>query len=136
MQTFLPYPSFSKSARVLDYRRLGKQRVEARQILDTLEGKSNGWANHPAVLMWKGYESALKLYFNNVSIEWINRGYKHNMGLYDVSDYVEKPFWFGDADFHKTHQSNLVRKNATFYGPLFPGIPDDLEYIWPCSITK
>ena len=36
MQTFLPYPDFVKSALVLDYRRLGKQRVEARQILDII----------------------------------------------------------------------------------------------------
>lgn len=33
MQTFLCYPDFNKSAQVLDYRRLGKQRVEAWQIL-------------------------------------------------------------------------------------------------------
>jgi len=29
MQTFLPYPGFADSARVLDRRRLGKQRGEA-----------------------------------------------------------------------------------------------------------
>ena len=34
MQTFLPYPDFVKSAQCLDYRRLGKQRVEAKQILE------------------------------------------------------------------------------------------------------
>ena len=42
MQTFLPYPSFDASAKVLDYRRLGKQRVEAYQILNTITGKSAG----------------------------------------------------------------------------------------------
>lgn len=36
MQTFLPYDSFKKSARVLDQRRLGKQRVECLQILGAL----------------------------------------------------------------------------------------------------
>ena len=36
MQTFLPYPSFEQSARVLDNRRLGKQRVECLQILQAL----------------------------------------------------------------------------------------------------
>jgi len=29
MQTFLPYADFKLSTRVLDYKRLGKQRVEA-----------------------------------------------------------------------------------------------------------
>ena len=66
MQTFLPHSNFRKTARYLDYRRLGKQRVEAYQILNVLTGKSkgNGWKNHPAVKMWKGYENALKLYLN------------------------------------------------------------------------
>lgn len=36
MQTFLPYPSGRKSARVLDQKRLGKQRVECLQILAIL----------------------------------------------------------------------------------------------------
>lgn len=131
MQTFLPYPSFAKSAKILDYRRLGKQRVEARQMLDTLEGRSSGWANHPAVLMWGGYEQALKLYFNVISLEWISRGYKHNMGLYEIAEYVAKPPWLGWEDYHLSHQSNLVRKNRDFYEPVFPGVGGELEYIWP-----
>ena len=44
MQTFLPYMSFDDSAAVLDYRRLGKQRVETMQILYTLLGVKVG--NH------------------------------------------------------------------------------------------
>jgi hypothetical protein len=57
MQTFLPYYSFEESAKCLDYRRLGKQRVEVYQIINILEGKNktNGWVNHPAVKMWIGY---------------------------------------------------------------------------------
>ena len=37
MQTFLPYPNFADSLDCLDYRRLGKQRVEAFQIINALE---------------------------------------------------------------------------------------------------
>ena len=37
MQTFLPYKSFKKSAETLDYQRLGKQRVEAMQIINVIE---------------------------------------------------------------------------------------------------
>lgn len=130
MQTFLPYPDFDKSARVLDYRRLGKQRVEAKQILDTLEGTKNGWANHPAVLMWRGYEDALRIYFNVVSEEWQRRGYKHNMGYFATCRAVVPP-WIGDEAFHLSHQSNLVRKDSNFYRPLFPGVSPNLEYVWP-----
>jgi hypothetical protein len=37
MQTFLPFPHFTMSAMVLDRQRLGKQRVEALQILKALK---------------------------------------------------------------------------------------------------
>ena len=52
MQTFLPYANFEDSAKVLDWRRLGKQRVEADQILNIISGKTEklGWRNHPPVL--------------------------------------------------------------------------------------
>ena len=54
MQTFLPVADFAESARLLDSPRLGKQRVETLQILRALELPDYGWANHPAVLMWRG----------------------------------------------------------------------------------
>lgn len=55
MQTFLPYSDFRRTARVLDVRRLGKQRVETLQILRALTFDDYGWRNHPAVTMWVGY---------------------------------------------------------------------------------
>jgi len=75
MQTFLPIASFNDSATSLDYRRLGKQRVEAYQILNTLR-KPNRWRNHPAVKMWKGYEVALIAYGCLVCLAWKDLGYK------------------------------------------------------------
>ena len=38
MQTFLPYPSFTRSAAVRDDRRLGQQRVESLQVVRALTG--------------------------------------------------------------------------------------------------
>lgn len=37
MQTFLPFAEFKETACILDYRRLGKQRVEAKQIIQTIQ---------------------------------------------------------------------------------------------------
>ena len=48
MQTFLPFPDFQQSAAVLDHVRLGKQRVEALQILRALVIPEYGWQSHPA----------------------------------------------------------------------------------------
>jgi len=65
MQTFLPYEDFQKSAQVLDYRRLGKQRVEGMQIIKAIENpKPQGWKKHPIVKMWTPYVPALKQYTN------------------------------------------------------------------------
>lgn len=131
MQTFLPFADFRASARALDFRRLGKQRVEADQILMTLYGRSNGWANHPAVRMWRGYESALIVYRNVMIEEWVSRGYKNTMPLYDFPEIYGVPRWMGDEALHLSHQSNLVRKLPSHYAPLFPGVSPELPYVWP-----
>lgn len=74
MQTFLPFPNPTQTARVLDDKRLGKQRVEALQIADCLlQNKASHWKHHPAVLMWSGYESYLvKVYISAIIHEWQN----------------------------------------------------------------
>jgi hypothetical protein len=133
MQTFLPYPDLIKSVQVLDYRRLGKQRVETFQVLNILleRTESKGWRNHPVTRMWTGYEEALKLYQNHTIAEWINRGYKNNMKFENVDSFsIIFPPWFGKDEFHKSHRSNLLRKDYEYYCQYFDE-PSDLEYYWP-----
>ena len=79
MQTFLTEFDFHANAKNLDYRRLGKQRVECKQILMALRGDSGGWVNHPATKMWRGYEPALLTYAVAICWEWIERGYKDSL---------------------------------------------------------
>src|SRR5690349_8169479 len=125
VNTFLPYSDFQKCAEVLDRLRLGKQRVEAKQIIDTIEQNRKAWRNHPAVNMWRGYTDALKLYFNTIVKEWIKRGYKNNMLIYEnLPEQVEMPWWMGNTDFHYSHQASLARKNGQFYGDKFV-FPDE-----------
>lgn len=141
MQTFLPYPDFIATASILDYKRLGKQRVEAKQILNALlPGSKSRWRNHPAVLMWKGYEPLLMVYHNRMITEWISRGYNNTMpyleahtapAIYGPPKNCVIPPWLQDPAFHLAHQSNLIRKDPNFYAPKFPGVPDNLPYIWP-----
>lgn len=138
MQTFLPYPDFEQTARVLDYKRLGKQRVEAYQIMRILTGvtKTKGWRNHPAVLMWRGYEPALAEYGRLICLEWTGRGYGDtllpNFEQHANSDSL--PYWLGDERLHISHQSNLIRKDFEFYAPKFPNVPNNLPYYW--AVTK
>jgi hypothetical protein len=133
MQTFLPYADFQKTAKTLDYRRLGKQRVEAFQILKVLSGKSTskGWINHPTVKMWRGYEIALRMYLRVIILEWIGRGYKNSMDIPVEELVYDLPFWIGNEDFHASHRSNLKRKNPEFYKKFSE--PDNLPYIWPVA---
>ena len=133
MVTFLPYSEFVLSAALLDYRRLGKQRVEAKQILDILldRTESKAWVNHPAVRMWRGYENSLKTYYNSILSVWICSGYKNNM-LFEMieGEIVDSP-WLGNKDFHASHRSNLLRKNYDYYSKYGWTEPLDLPYIWP-----
>lgn len=133
MQTFLPYPDLKESVRVLDYRRLGKQRVETFQVLNILLDRTptKGWRNHPVTRMWSGYESALQLYQNYTIQEWVNRGYKNNMQFEEILILSpQMPNWFGDEAFHRSHRSNLLRKDYEYYSQFFDE-PIDLEYSWP-----
>ncbi len=149
MQTFLPYASFADSGGVLDPKRLGKQRVEALQIIKALTVPGYGWRNHPAVLMWKGHEEALVRYGLDICTAWCSLGFddtcevkmrddlRSATGLDVVRTQDELgaagalPAWLGDEALHVSHRSALVRKDPDWYGPLFPGVPDDIPYLWP-----
>lgn len=137
MQTFMPYADFKRCAEVLDYKRLGKQRVETWQVLRALRGETRGWRNHPASLMWNGYEKALVYYGLVMCDEWKRRGYKDTMTdrfleqFEKIDGPVVFPPWVGNEEFHKSHQSNLLRKDEMFYRPFFPEVPADLPYFWP-----
>lgn len=147
MQTFLPYSSFRESAIALDSKRLGKQRVEAKQILIALgysvgehEGNPDSrWRHHPAVRMWRGHEFHLTDYALAICSEWIIRGYRDT--LHDqfhalwirlgTSRAWHPPEWLGMPDLHASHRSNLLRKLYRHYSGFGWTEPSDLEYVWP-----
>jgi hypothetical protein len=136
MQTFVPYASLTDSAKSLDRQRLGKQRVEVMQLLKALT-YSGGWSNHPATKMWEGHERALIDYGVAICDEWIARGYKDTCRgkILDYSSSYPQhtgfPSWWNDESVHSSHRSNLLRKDAEFYGKF--GWDDDPEapYVWP-----
>lgn len=136
MQTFLPYPDFAASAATLDRQRLGKQRLEAWQIYNTLTGVRDSWRNHPAVLMWAGHEEALCAYGRAICREWkFGRRYRDTMlDRFPVPgpDPV-MPEWLGDPQFHAAHRSNLLRKQPDWYAQWGWLEPDDLPYLWPAQ---
>ena len=132
MQTFLPYENFKESAKVLDWRRLGKQRVEGMQIINAIENpKQKGWVNHPITIMWTPYIEALKVYTNVIISEWIRRGYNNNMEYYSVDlTNIEWPHWLGNEKFHSSHRSNLLRKNFEYYSQFGWAETSTDPYVW------
>lgn len=142
MQTFLPYPDFYASAACLDRLRLGKQRIEAMQILRTLSGQSDGWTNHPATLMWRGHLQALASYGIAICDEWRSRGYFDTAGDW-FSNWLDThgtewtdtmlPAWFGSPPFHASHRSNLLRKHPEHYTQFNWVEPPTLPYVWPST---
>lgn len=124
---------FAVVAQSLDNKRLGKQRVEAYQILNCLAGKSDGWSNHPATRMWTNYMGALCDYGIAICLEWRNRGYNDSLlfKFLDANTGIHtKPWWVQDSLLHLTHQSNLMRKAPKFYTYM---VPDNIPYVWPNS---
>lgn len=135
VNTFLPRPDFSLSAKDLDNKRLGKQRVEAFQILKANLGLTQGWRNHPAAVMWRGYEGTLCNYTLAICDEWIGRGYKDSIRIQVTKimedlpeETFEVPWWLGSHELHESHQSNLRRKDPIYYTY---EVADDLSYKWP-----
>ena len=152
MQTFLPHPDFAASAHALDARRLGKQRVEAIQVLRGLIRPGYGWRHHPAVKMWHGYEEALVRYGLDMCTVWCATGRADTCATTLTTDLAahcglravrtqdelaaagDLPPWLGDEAVHVSHRSALLRKDPAYYRPLFSDdIPDDLPYHWPAS---
>jgi hypothetical protein len=125
MQTFLPVADFADSARLLDSPRLGKQRVETLQILRAIELPDYGWANHPAVLMWRGRTPALVAYGLAMAGIWQERGFADSTAS-QIGEFAPEvvgrpqeelaeagllPSWLGNEELHRSHRSNLLAKD-------------------------
>lgn len=152
MQTFLPYPSFSRSASVLDNSRLGNQCY--RECLTLYNG---GWANHPAAKMWEGHKGGLARYALAMALEMMHRCENGTGPWRDEicrkwidywSGEMQKhrstaPSWIGDRLLHASHRSCLLAKDPAHYGKFnwaeAATPPDDKgkwPYHWPISTHK
>jgi hypothetical protein len=130
MQTFLPSANATIAASMLDSKRLNKQILECYQILNVLSGKSKGggWRNHPAVLMWKGYEKGLWKYVQAMIVEARSRGIRtenNEANLNNLKDlcwdiWGDNPpsFWNDKTKLMRvvtTHKASLFDKDPMFY---------------------
>lgn len=156
MQTFLPWPDFRATARDLDVQRLGKQRVETLQLLQSrlrylqCEAYGNeielpGWYCHPARLMWHEHEALLAVYGYAICDEWVARGYKDTCRekisrvLKEIVAFDPKmhmpcytiPEWFVDDRLFESHRAALLRKDPEHYASYEETCDPNVEYFWP-----
>jgi hypothetical protein len=139
MQTFLSEPTFKRCAQVLDNKRLNKQLLECRQILNILVNDldSASWHNHPAVLQWKEYIPALFKYTKEIKEECDNRGIRTTKNWEVIQEFykaynkgpkkkVTRPYWWykditNQLEFNykyrviTTHRARLYEKDSVFY---------------------
>ena len=140
MQTFMTHDNYVDTAKSLDTKRLGKQRVEAYQILKALRGdydKTGAWVNHPATVMWRNHQYELALYGLTISVEFYERGfdgYSMMMKFTDICNDLQSgnresyPWWVTNELLLTTHQSNLMRKDSSYYAF---DVPANIPYVWP-----
>lgn len=148
MQVFVPYTNTLRTAKCLDYRRLGKQRVECLQILTAIDhlnkgemrnpetGRLRGWVNHPATIAWRDNTEYLRWYGAQMCLEWRERGYKDTcLERFDApSTEPAPPRWWGTEAIHLSHQARLVQKDFNHYFVTFvETLPPNfmhLDYVW------
>ena len=135
MITFLPSTNFAESAAMLDKKRLGNQRVEARMILRWLRNPEDypRQQNAGYTIMWRGYEDALCVYYNACLEEWARRGGQNLVCQPEPVDArkVRMPPWLGDEELHHTHRSALLCKLPEHYEQFGWEVSDPkVEYLY------
>jgi hypothetical protein len=162
VQTFLTSTNSLKCAQNLDSKRLNKQILEGYQILNVLSGRTKGgWRNHPAVLMWKGYEHGLWQYVGSMINIASLRGIKTENNVKNLNAlYAEcsddwgnehPAFWRDENKVMRiitTHRANLFKKDPLYYvkyqyavdspynAPCCPDRKEPCKYYWPTHEDK
>lgn len=159
MQTFVTSASVDgpvricmETARDLDSARLGKQRIECKQIYSALT-TGEGWIHHPATKMWEGCLDALVSYGYFMCLEWKDRGFVDEQAEWFYErmpdnglHYGDWPWWFGHPEMVRTHRSKLIHKlpgryralygRSSVTGELLMPAKHKLPYIWPDPVER
>lgn len=149
MQTFVPFTDNAMNASILDSRRLNKQLLEGRQVYKILSTnqRSGAWTNHPAVKMWRNYDTGLFEYLRNIKNECVKRGISTDKNWnalvamhennWHRGDKATMPPWWGDVRVHQSHRNNLYVKDPEYYADFASDARvaccDKCNYFWPVA---
>lgn len=110
MQVFVPYSSPIDVAKCLDRKRLHKQVLECRQILNAISGTSKAWANHPVVKMYREHKMWLYYYMNCLACFCYGGPPQYWSDLADMC----KPSFLIE-EFQVQHRRRLYTKDPVHY---------------------
>jgi hypothetical protein len=148
LQIFVPFQDTTLIAKTLDNKRLNKQLLEGRQLLNiNASGREKmAWRNHPACKMVRGYEGWFFDYLKAIKKECNKRGIETTNNwnaILDIREHahvwndVGAPLWWGDQRVHDSHQANLYRKDPIYYFDFRDTINNPCcarcLYYWPVS---
>lgn len=118
MQVFMPYTTIIQSVRCLDDKRLGKQRIEIKYMLEMMYGM---WPErkHPVVEMWEDYTIFLHTMYCQTVGEWEARGNKNTLPrqLEFIHGILIIPPWLEDYTYQ--YKALLLYKYYDFYSKEF-----------------
>lgn len=115
MRTWLLDRDLIYSAMCLDKRRLLAQLNENAVIFNTIIGESQGWKNHPTILMWKQHPVFFQYYHN---IHWLvakSYGIRLTTSYHKIEQNVELPYWWSDDMLFSNCRANLLFKEPDYY---------------------
>ena len=99
---------------VLDRRRLNKQKIECKQILDAIDGISKSWKNHPITKSYTPYRKWLMIYL------WLLEEYTSAESDIVMMIHYNKWLWDNRPEFHtdeyfKQMKRRLYTKDNNHY---------------------
>lgn len=110
MQVFI-IGSPLETARALDKRRLNKQIIECKQILDALQG-NEAWGNHPAVLQYRGHEQWLRHYMTCLNSVMCGADDIARIASNEADEV--RPYWHC-KDYYEQMKRRLYTKDTEHY---------------------
>lgn len=89
---------------VLDKRRLNKQKIECKQIMNAIDGISSAWKNHPIVKSYIPYRKWLGVYY------WLIEEYTSSNSDLLMMLHYNKWLWENRPIFHTEEYFNQMKR--------------------------
>jgi len=144
MKTYITHSTFKECARALSHRDLRKARLNARDLLLSLESENDQEHDLPWSEMWRGHEGSLCTYGLFICVEW----YERSGGGWEMYNSFERhrklhvkfrrsivfPWWLEDEKLHLSHRAALAFQDPDHYARLFTEVVPSSNCWWPPSI--